>query len=329
MRPSALRPSNDVTREGSVSCLFGDSLSGVLERAEPPQAGRSSVTYVSLSALQYDATVLDVASAPLTSAYRLTSDVIVFIDASVDAFLAKERRMLRTSIGSRFTPSDSDIPPLQIASTYSSAVAGPLYPSITARGQPPLVEISAISLRVCSVFPYSSGRPLNNPPRDTFPLDSLDSNMLIVLIVMNPNLPDPVWIRPSLVGTDDPVSMNCPGMPLSSTSYLTASHSGGCSCHSSNSIGGSPLIIDLGSILAVLKMSGSRGSDRNVWLLEKCSPVAVLPQAFGPSIDIAPIIDNLDSIAPSTIRGQYSATMIVAWFCRYILLPTKLVINFQ
>ena len=74
---------------------------------------------------------------------------------------------------------------------------------------------------------------LNREDRETAPDDSPDSYRDIVRISIKDILPVPVCIIPLFAGVDDPVRMNRPFSGDLSTSFQTASHMDGTSCHSS------------------------------------------------------------------------------------------------
>ena len=125
---------------------------------------------------------------------------------------------------------------------------------------------------------------------DTLPLDSPYSHRLMGSISIREIRPVPLWwILLSSIALD-PVNMNWPGKPRSSTFVRTASHSIGASCHSSIKRGTSPSNKNEGLVMAVAKYSSRWSvSCKLITLLANCLAVVVLPHHFGPSMSTAPI----------------------------------------
>jgi len=112
------------------------------------------------------------------------------------------------------------------------------------------------------------------------------SNMLIVRIRNRAIRPAPVWRVMSSAGVADPVRMNWPSAPRSSTCRRIAFHTCGTTCHSSSRRGVGPLKINVGSICAAARANWSTSSITT--LPACCREVSVLPHAFGPSTSTAP-----------------------------------------
>ena len=107
-------------------------------------------------------------------------------------------------------------------------------------GQPPRTIYSARFLS--STSPVIAGFifPSHNSSSETLPLELPDSKSDIGRILSLAILPAPLCNIPFLFGVDEPVKIKFPLLPRSSTLLLTASQSGGHSCHSSIILGVSP-----------------------------------------------------------------------------------------
>ena len=117
-------------------------------------------------------------------------------------------------------------------------------------GQPPLIIKPARCLKSTSPVNFGSSSLLHNFLSDISPVESPDSNKLIVLKCILPNRPAPLCDIPFLLGVEDPVKIYCPFSPVLSTSARISSHKFVASCHSSISFGFLPSKINEGEILA-------------------------------------------------------------------------------
>lgn len=173
------------------------------------------------------------------------------------------------------------------------------------KGQPPRTTSSATS-RAERAGGEATGRsPANNADSDISPDDSPLSKRLMVRIVSLAIRPAPECRRTSSSGTDDPVSMNWPGVWRRFTSERTKFHTlVPSSCHSSMSCGGAPFSTSEGSTCSARRAASS--VSRYTKLLACCSAVNVLPDAFGPSRRTAPVAASRDATSASTTLGRYS-----------------------
>lgn len=90
-----------------------------------------------------------------------------------------------------------------------------------------------------------------------------------------------------------------------STSFLTASHNGGATCHSSISRGFAPFNNSDG-LTATVESYDSRlsGSCILSTLAARLSAVVVLPHHLGPTINVAPNDSRRNANSLSAIRGK-------------------------
>jgi hypothetical protein len=103
-------------------------------------------------------------------------------------------------------------------------------------------------------------------------------------------------------GVVDPVKMNWPNIFRISTSWRTASHSWGASCHSSINLGLSPSKRREGLISAANNAwRPTCGSCRKIQLFANCKAVVVFPHHLGPWISTAPVASNLSLRSVSAI----------------------------
>ena len=135
-------------------------------------------------------------------------------------------------------------------------------------GHPPRQVRYAMSCKLYSHFPAMLSGVLNSSAKLTIPLESPDSHRLMGRMTIRPMRPVPecrICCSPSKPSrtTTEPVRMKCPCPWRWSTSYRTASHNTGATCHSSMSRGVGPSRIRCGSMLA----------SRMCWSLVAVSPI--------------------------------------------------------
>lgn len=187
-------------------------------------------------------------------------------------------------------------------------------------GHPPRTTSRARSGTVSSERPGGGGSPSRSARNDIAPSDSPDSARDIGRISTRANRPAPVWRLASSSGTADPVRMNCPGAPRSSTAARTPFQRRVAStCHSSRSRGVAPARTSRGSTSRAARAPSSFW--RYTALAACCRAVDVLPHARGPSMSTAPADRRRSATSRSAIlsmyatRQYYSLQAIPATFC--------------
>lgn len=157
-------------------------------------------------------------------------------------------------------------------------------------GQPPRhVMKTRCSISTSDTASIFSCGLSNNSFKLMAPFDSCDSHKLIGSISICEILPLPEWRILDLSTVFEPVSMNCPSIPRSSTVVRTASQRIGISCHSSINRGVLPLNKREGFASAAAKYCARILVSCNfISLAAACSAVVVFPHHFGPSIKTAP-----------------------------------------
>ncbi len=174
-------------------------------------------------------------------------------------------------------------------------------------GQPPVEMYSTSDSRVTELMTGEMSPLRIISANETSPVESPDSYKDIVRIRKCLIRPVPLCTGRTSLGTEDPVSMNCPLIDLRSTSDLTASHIAGTSCHSSIRCGTSPSkakrMLNLTSSLLGCPYS-SISPNINAEL-ELFNPIHVLPHHLGPSTHTAPKARNDASSCVSAILVLY------------------------
>ena len=158
-------------------------------------------------------------------------------------------------------------------------------------------------VRLCCA---GTGAPRSMAPRDISPVECPDSKSDIGRIESRDIRPAPVCRVVSPGGTAEPVRMKRPAPPPMSTARRTWFQIDGTVCHSSIRRGADPSRTRLGSISAPCRSPAS--TSRSTSLAAWCRPVAVFPQARGPSISTAPADPSPVASSSSTMRGRYSST---------------------
>ena len=177
----------------------------------------------------------------------------------------------------------------------------------TAAGHPPRLTKKAISSRLEGFAAADGGTPSNRAHKETSPVESPDSNRLIVRIFNLLILPAPEWeTLERSGGVEEPVKTNCENVWRLSTSKRTASHSFGATCHSSTRRGVAPASRACGSISESSKLRVLVfGSCMKSALAHSCDAVVVLPHHFGPSTRVAPFACSFSASKESYIRLKY------------------------
>ena len=173
-------------------------------------------------------------------------------------------------------------------------------------GHPPRQTSSTRFVTVVRLRCAGTGSPRNMIPRDISPVECPDSKSDIGRIQIRDTRPVPVCRVVSSGGTAEPVRMKRPAPPPMSTARRTWFQIDGTVCHSSIRRGAGPSRTRLGSSSAACRSPASTSSSTS--LAAWCRPVAVFPQARGPSISTAPTDPSLVASSSSTMRGRYCST---------------------